>query len=108
MRPGESLDSAPNQPMAVRVADVTRTASWREGVAVLVDARLADAVAEMNRYTPTPIVIAQPVIGEWHVSGVFKTGDPERFATSLAGVFPIAIEHDSRGGVVLRPRAPGR
>jgi transmembrane sensor len=102
MSPGESLDTAPNRPVAVRVTDVTRTASWREGVAVFADERLTDVVAEMNRYTSNPIVIAEPAVGELRISGVFKTGDPERFATSLGTVFPIAADRNSNGGVVLR------
>ena len=108
MSPGESLDTAPNRPAAVRVSDVTRTASWREGVAVFADERLTDVVAEMNRYTSNPIVIAEPAIGELRISGVFKTGDPERFATALGTVFPIAVDRSSNGDVVLRSVATRR
>jgi len=102
MSPGEILDTSPNRPMTVKVADTSRLASWRDGVAVFVDARLAEVVAEMNRYTATPVMIAESAVGELHVSGVFKTGDPERFAESLADVFPIVVEHTPSGGVILR------
>jgi transmembrane sensor len=106
MVPGDVLEAEDAAPMTVAVADVRRTASWRDGVAVFVDTRLADAVAEMNRYTSNPIVIADPSVGEYHVSGVFKTGDPDRFAESVAGVFPLSTDHTASGSVMLRRRAP--
>jgi transmembrane sensor len=106
MSPGEMLDTGPAVSMTVKVADATRTASWRDGVAVFVDTRLADVVAEMNRYTATPIVIADPSTRELRVGGVFKTGDPDRFAESVANVFPVAIEHAANGAVILRARLP--
>jgi transmembrane sensor len=101
LSPGEILDTAQGATMSVKVADVARTTSWREGVSVFVDARLADVVAEMNRYVATPITVDKPATGELRVSGVFKTGDPERFAESVANVFPISISHDPNGSVVL-------
>jgi len=106
MVPGDVLEAEDAAPMTVAVADVRRTASWRDGVAVFVDTRLADAVAEMNRYTSNPIVIADPSVGEYHVSGVFKTGDPDRFAESVARVFPLSTDHTASGAVMLRRRAP--
>jgi len=56
------------------------------------DAPLADAVAEINRYTTHPVVLADAGIGAYRVSGVFKTGDPERFAQSMAEVFPLTVD----------------
>jgi transmembrane sensor len=102
LSPGEILDTAKSAPMSVKVADVARSTSWREGVAVFVDARLADVVAEMNRYVDTPIRLDESATGDLRVSGVFKTGDAEGFAESVANVFPIAIAHSAQGGVILR------
>jgi transmembrane sensor len=102
MSPGEVLEALPAAPMIVKVADAYRAASWREGVAVFVDTRLADVVAEMNRYTAMPIAIDDPATGELRISGVFKTGDPDRFAESVAKVFPLTADHTPAGEVVLR------
>jgi transmembrane sensor len=102
MSPGQILDSAPAAPMTVTVADASRTTSWRDGVAVFVDTRLADVVAEMNRYTSVQIVVADSVASELHVSGVFKTGDVERFADSVTKVFPLSVDRSSDGVIVLR------
>jgi transmembrane sensor len=104
--PGDVLEANAAAPMTVAIADVERSASWRDGVAVFVDSRLADAVAEMNRYTLSPITILDPAAGEYRVSGVFKTGDPEQFANSVATVFPLTIAHTASGSVVLQRRSP--
>jgi transmembrane sensor len=102
MSPGEVLDTTQVALMSVKVADVARTTTWREGVSTFVDAPLADVVAEMNRYINTPILIEDRTTGALRVSGVFKTGDPERFAEAVAKVFPLSIDHDSEGNIVLR------
>jgi transmembrane sensor len=102
MSPGEVLDTTQVALMSVKVADVARTTTWREGVSTFVDAPLADVVAEMNRYINTPILIEDRTTGALRISGVFKTGDPERFAEAVAKVFPLSIDHDAAGSVVLR------
>jgi transmembrane sensor len=102
MSPGEVLDTTQAALMSVKVAEVARTTTWREGVSTFVDAPLSDVVAEMNRYINTPILIEDRTTGALRVSGVFKTGDPERFAEAVAKVFPLSIDHDAAGSVVLR------
>jgi transmembrane sensor len=103
MTAGEMLDAPPAAAMTVKLADTRRATSWREGVAVFDDVPLADAVAEMNRYTTHPVRLADARIGAYRVSGVFKTGDSERFAQSMAEVFPLAID-DAGGSPELKVR----
>jgi transmembrane sensor len=100
---GELLDAPPTAAMSVKTADIRRATSWREGVVVFDDAPLADAVAEINRYTTHPVVLADAGIGVYRVSGVFKTGDPERFAESMAEVFPLTVD-ESGASPELKPR----
>lgn len=104
MTAGELLDAPPAAAMSIKTADIRRATSWREGVAVFDDVPLADAVAEMNRYTTHPVLLADARIGAWRVSGVFKTGDPERFAQSMAEVFPLAVD-DAGGSPELKLRS---
>ena len=106
MTAGEVLDAAPSAAMTVRTADTGRATSWRAGVVVFDDEPLAAAVAEVNRYTTHPLVIADPSIGGLRVSGVFKTGDPERFARTMTDIFPVAVGDGPDGSEVLRRRSP--
>ena len=92
--------------MIVRTADSGRAVSWKDGVVVFDDQPLAEAVAELNRYTNRQVTLAEPSIGAYRVSGVFRTGDPERFAEAMAEVFPLDVEHRPDGSAELK-RAGG-
>lgn len=58
--------------------------AWRRGEAMFDGTPLADAVAELNRYGPTQIVVADPAVGNLRVSGVFATNDAAEFASAIA------------------------
>lgn len=71
--------------------DLTRVTAWQHGRAVFDNDTLADAVAEMNRYSRRPIVIDGARAAKMHVSGVYSTGDTEAFARSLATLLPLDV-----------------
>src|SRR3546814_13413031 len=85
LAPGDALVvSADAAPVRFKV-DVDQQLRWREGFVEFADATLAEAAAEMNRYSGKQIVIGDPAIGRLRVSGVFRTGNPERFAAIEIG-----------------------
>ena len=88
--------------MTVRTADVSAQTSWRSGVVVFKAATLAEAVAEVNRYTDRPVALADPSIAAYRVTGVFRTGEPDRFARSVAEVLPVEVQAQADGSLVLR------
>lgn len=98
---GEVLTAQPAGPMAVQVGNPEKLASWRGGVLSFEDVTLRDAVAEMNRYTNRPIILGSPAVGNYRVTGVFKSGDPDRFASSVAEVFPVRVAQNGAGSPVL-------
>ena len=102
MAAGQVLEARPSEPAVVRAADIARATSWKDGVVVFDDAPLAEAMAEMNRYTSRPLRLSDPDLGGLRVSGVFKAGDPERFAVAMTEVFPLALERTWDGAPVLR------
>lgn len=104
MRAGEVLDAAPARPAVVRAAEVSQIASWRGGELVFDDVRLADAVAEINRYTNRPIEIADVAVGNHRVTGVFRSNDPERFSRAMSEVLPIEVARAADGSAILRER----
>ncbi len=105
MAAGEMLEARAKEPVRIISTDTDRLASWRSGQLTFDDAPLGSAVAEMNRYTNRPILLTDPKLAALRVSGVFRTGDPEHFAETMAEVFPIRIDHDSAGHPVLGPDA---
>lgn len=72
--------------------------AWKRNEAVFEDVSLADAVAELNRYNRTPIVlIGGPSLAKLRVSGSFRTGDAAGFAQSVAALHHLTVrEHGGR------------
>lgn len=104
LRAGESLVTGPAQPAVVEAIDTSQVAAWRGGVLVFEDEKLSDAVAEINRYTDKPIKLADSSIGQYRVTGVFKTNDPARFAAAMGRIFPVEVDRDRSGAPLLKPR----
>ena len=64
---------------------------------------LADAVAEMNRYDQTTLVIEDPQVAALRVSGIYHTGNSETFANMIAHLYGLeAVAQDGR----IRLKAP--
>ena len=60
--------------------------SWTRGRLVFKEERLADLIAEFNRYSHDQLVLSQAELGEIRVSGVFNAGDqPGLLATLRQG-----------------------
>jgi transmembrane sensor len=106
MKAGQVLATAPQTATQLTSVDIRRETSWREGVVVFDDAPLVEAVAEINRYTTRPVRLGESDIGGLRVSGVFKTGDPEHFAKTMAEVFPLTVERTLDGSPQLRRAHP--
>jgi len=105
MRPGEAAELQPMETTTVRSTDVDQIASWRSGELVFNETRLADAVAEINRYTAHPIVIANSQIGDFRITGVFRSSDPERFSEAMSQILPVDVVQSTDGALHLKARS---
>lgn len=81
--------------------DAERETSWRDGRLVFEGERLAQAVAEVNRYTTTPVVIGHPTLNDLRVSGVFRAGQPKTFVEGLEAYFPVDADRLDDGSIRL-------
>jgi transmembrane sensor len=63
--------------------DTARATSWRSGKLVFEGERLADVVAEMNRYSRQKLEIADSNLESRKVSGVFEPTEAHAFARAL-------------------------
>jgi transmembrane sensor len=76
--------AAPSAPSVDR-PDMDQVVAWKRSEAVFDGASLSDAVAEMNRYSRTPIVVVgNSAIENLRVSGLYRTGDNAGFARAVA------------------------
>lgn len=75
---------------------VAEALSWRHGFLVFHRATLAEAVAELNRYSTREIVIADESIAGFRISGNFRAANGDAFTRLLEDGFPIRAEVGER------------
>ena len=66
--------------------------AWKRSEAFFEDAALPDAVAEMNRYNRTPIVLLDGLDqAGLRVSGLYRIGDSAGFASAIAALHRLKV-----------------
>lgn len=82
--------------------DVANATSWTRGFLVFDATPLARAVAEINRYSPRKLRLADPSLGSLQLSGSFRLGDVAATADALPYVLPVTVRNEGRDIVVSR------
>jgi len=101
---GEQLTVNSGDEDHVRPADAERVTSWRRGQVIFENTRLADAIAELNRYSETKIELADPALSDLRISGGFATGRPALFVEAITSYFSIQVTRADERAVVLSAR----
>lgn len=86
-----------------RQVDTEIITSWSKGRLVFRGTPLAEAVAEINRYSPRKLRLADAGLGHLALSGTFKLGDADSVAATLPAVLPVRTV-DRADEVVIQPR----
>jgi transmembrane sensor len=94
LTPGQRLTIAQGSTpqLQTRVIDsppIEKVTAWQRGQVDLDDIPLTDAVAEMNRYSKTRLVIQDPNTAAIRVSGIFRAGDQQEFVRAIARIHHI-------------------
>jgi transmembrane sensor len=89
--PGQLVVFAEDKLVREEQPDMKRAVAWRNGRLELFEESLAEAVAQMNRYTRRPIVILDPEIAQMRISGNYSVGDAQAFATSISVLLPVEV-----------------
>lgn len=63
--------------------------AWRRGQLVFDNVALADAAAEMNRYSTLQVVVADPRLRTFRISGTFLAGESRAFVEAIQSYFPV-------------------
>ncbi|MEA3177119.1 MAG: transrane sensor [Gammaproteobacteria bacterium] len=102
MVPGQQLGiTSDGQLLDQQVVKIENVTAWQRGTIVLDDVPLPDALAAMNRYSATQIVIPAPWLQSRRVSGVFRVGDVETEALALQRYFGLRETSHSEREIVL-------
>ncbi|NJA04925.1 FecR family protein [Methylococcaceae bacterium WWC4] len=83
LTPGQSARYRAEQAAIVETADLRRTLAWRQGQLVFVQTPLETVVAEINRYRPGRLLIANPRLKPLPVTAVFNVNGLDEAATML-------------------------
>ena len=107
MRVGERLTTSSasgSVAPVVEQTDAKRATIWREGRVFFDKTKLADAIAEMNRYSLVKIELDQESLADIPVSGMFRTGRQSNFVETLESYFPLKSEEIDENLIVLREK----
>lgn len=86
---------------AVQPADLQAAQGWTEGKVYAHHWRLHDLLAEMNRYSPTQLRLADPALSDLPISGVFRTGDQDTLVRILQQGWSLQAERTGPDEVEL-------
>lgn len=89
--PGQRLTVTPASQATLDRPSIEQVAAWRRGEVVFEDTSLRDAAEELNRYSRTPLVIADPAIAGLRISGVFSTSDVGEVAEAIASLHRLRV-----------------
>jgi transmembrane sensor len=103
---GEALSTATTDYPVIPVSpeQLSSELAWREGAVVFDSEPLVEAIAEIQRYTDSPIIISDPAITTLPVGGRFKTDDLQGFLDGLQAALPVTIRRTADGVVYVDPR----
>jgi transmembrane sensor len=92
LAPGQRLTLDEGSPARIDEPPIERVTAWRRGQLDLEEIPLADAVAEMNRYSPVKLVVENPAAAALRINGVFRAGDAAGFAAALTRSYGLRTE----------------
>jgi transmembrane sensor len=101
LTPGDRLTFIVAQAPRIDRPAIEKVTAWQRGKVALDDTPLSDAVAEMNRYSTTRLVVEDPETAAIRVSGIFRAGDQEDFARAVARTYQLEIRDGAREIVLV-------
>lgn len=97
LAPGEALAARAGALEAPRRVDLAAATSWTSGRLVFRSTPLAQAVAEVNRYSDGKVVLDTPQLKNVPVSGVFDVGDTRAFVAAVSDLFALEAQQEGAG-----------
>lgn len=105
LRPGQQVSVTEQGKFTARKQIDLRTAkAWQTGQIDLTDLRLVDAIAQVNRYSETQIVVNSPTLSDQRISGIFKAGDTASVVEALCAFFDLEVTQSTAREIVLTPK----
>ncbi len=93
-------DSGRVEPVVSIEAD--SVAAWRRGELVWSEEPVRDIIADLNRYSDSPIVLADPALGDLEYTLVVQADDVPAGVRLLAASLGLQVHEETDGGLVLQ------
>ncbi|GAA0625029.1 FecR family protein [Brevundimonas kwangchunensis] len=100
LAPGQQVTTSVQRPGVIAV-NVPAATSWTTGRLTFENTPIAVAVAEVNRYSPSPVELRDDRISSVRVSGVFDAGDVDGFVAALRDLYALEATRAPDGHLVL-------
>jgi transmembrane sensor len=91
LREGERIVIDRTHAGQIDTPDLAQQLAWQNGQMIADNQSLGAMVAEMNRYSPVKLVIADPRAASLKLSGVYRVGENEAFARSIRQLLPVGV-----------------
>lgn len=89
--PGQRLTLAESEPPRIDMPPIDKVTAWRRGQLDFQATPLVDALAEMNRYSTTKLIVEDVQAGSIPITGVFRAGDAASLATAVALAYDLEV-----------------
>jgi transmembrane sensor len=100
---GQRVIFEPNGATRLDEPSLDKVTAWKRGLVEFDNTPLADAIAEMNRYSVVPVELKTEDRIDVRVSGVFRAGDSQDFARAVAQAYGLGISEEA-DSFLLTPR----
>ncbi len=100
LSPGQRLSFVTSRPPELDRPVLDKLTAWQRGEVILDHTPLADAVAELNRYSQVQLAVEDPQARQVSVTGIFRAGDSESFALAVAETYRLGTRKEG-GKIVL-------
>lgn len=105
LKAGERIvfaDAVVTQPQAQPEPAPASDSQWASGLKNYSDVPLKEVLAEVNLYTPRPIMIASPDIGEIRVNAELRIRDTDSVARNLARALGLTVDNSNSNQIMLK------
>lgn len=93
-----------HQELTVNKFETQQVLAWRKGQLIIDNLTLAEALPQINRYLPEPLVLASPAVAKLRIGGIYNTHDIQGLVNVLPNILPVDLipQDDGSTQVVAR------
>lgn len=102
LSPGQRVTLRPDGRLTPpSMVDSESVSSWQRGRIDLADLTLDEALAQVNRYSTTKIVVREPSLAQSRVSGIFRAGDVDAVTAALCAYFDLKVVRRTPEAIII-------